>query len=153
MNGDAFLNSSIKIVQLVEEDLEQVVALESENFSTPYKYADFLEVIHNQNKFYYIAKEGTEVVGICGLAIVCGEGQLYNISVKSTKRKQGIATKLLGHTLEQGSKLGVYEYILEVRKSNIQAIHLYEIYGFQIEGERKNFYEHPTEHALIMWKR
>lgn len=143
----------MKIGLLTEEDVEQVTALEQENFSTPYKKADFLEVIANKNKYYYIAKEGTQVVGICGLVIVCGEGQLYNISVKSTKRKQGIAKKLLLYTLEQGTKLGVQEYTLEVRKSNRQAIHLYEVYGFKIEGERKNFYEHPMEHALIMWKR
>lgn len=153
MNGDVFENASIKIVLLTESDLGQVTALESDNFSAPYKREDFVEVIRNQNKYYYIAKEGTQVVGICGLVIVCGEGQLYNVSVKATNRKQGIATKLLLYALEQGSKLGVYEYTLEVRKSNMQAIHLYKTLGFQIEGERKNFYEHPIEDALIMWKR
>ena len=38
---------------------------------------------------------------------------------------------------------------LEVRKSNENAIALYEKCGFKKIGERKNFYSKPTEDALI----
>ena len=39
---------------------------------------------------------------------------------------------------------------LEVRKSNDEAIRLYEKSGFKCVGERKDFYRNPKENALIM---
>ena len=39
---------------------------------------------------------------------------------------------------------------MEVRQSNIAAINLYEKLGFKNLGIRKNFYEFPKEHAVIM---
>ena len=38
---------------------------------------------------------------------------------------------------------------LEVRKSNIPAIKLYEKFGFEKVGTRKDFYRKPQEDALI----
>ena len=42
---------------------------------------------------------------------------------------------------------------LEVRESNIAAQKLYAKHGYQIAGERKNFYANPRENAIIMTKR
>ena len=39
--------------------------------------------------------------------------------------------------------------MLEVRKSNVAAIALYEKAGFTRVGERKNFYTRPREDALL----
>ena len=47
---------------------------------------------------------------------------------------------------------GIERCTLEVRKSNKAAISLYEGLGFKMAGERKNFYDNPTENAIIMWK-
>ena len=44
----------------------------------------------------------------------------------------------------------VNSFYLEVRKSNENAISLYQKNGFKICGERKNFYKNPTENALLM---
>ena len=41
---------------------------------------------------------------------------------------------------------------LEVRVSNSAAVALYEKYGFEKVGERKNFYSAPVENAYIMTK-
>ena len=46
----------------------------------------------------------------------------------------------------------IHELTLEVRASNIEAIALYEKYGFQILGIRRNYYTDNNEDALIMWK-
>ena len=60
---------------------------------------------------------------------------------------------MLLQLLDEGRKMGAKEFTLEVRVSNAGAIHVYESLGFVTEGVRKNFYEEPTEDALIMWKR
>ena len=61
---------------------------------------------------------------------------------------------MLTQLISRGEKdFGIKEFTLEVRLSNMGAIHLYEKLGFVSEGIRKNFYEEPVEDALIMWKR
>ena len=45
-----------------------------------------------------------------------------------------------------GSKL----ITLEVRASNNPAINLYKKFGFEICGNRKNYYSNKTEDAILM---
>ena len=42
--------------------------------------------------------------------------------------------------------------LLDVRESNENAICFYKAYGFLEDGIRKNFYENPREHAILMSK-
>ena len=60
---------------------------------------------------------------------------------------------MLNYLLDEGGRLGIDAFTLEVRESNQVAIALYTSLGFQIEGMRKNYYVSPMENAQIMWKR
>ena len=60
---------------------------------------------------------------------------------------------MLQYLIEDGYQNGLTAFTLEVRVSNQNAIHVYEKLGFFSEGIRPNFYEKPTEDAMIMWKR
>ena len=141
------------IKPLTEEYVDQVCVLEEEAFSMPWHRESFLEMIANENACYLVALIGEEVVASCGIRQIVGEGEITNVVTKSTMRGKGIAEKMLRTLLEEGAKMGAKEFTLEVRVSNAPAIHLYEKLGFVSEGVRKNFYEEPTEDALIMWKR
>ena len=141
------------IKPLTEEYVDQVCVLEEEAFSMPWHRESFLEMIANENACYLVALKGREVVASCGLRHIVGEGEITNVVTKRICRGQGIAKKMLLTLLEEGAKMGAKEFTLEVRVSNAPAIHLYEALGFVSEGVRKNFYEEPTEDALIMWKR
>lgn len=143
----------IIIKPLIEEYVDQVCVLEEEAFSMPWHRESFLEMISNENARYLVALQGTEVVACCGLRNIVGEGEITNVVTRRDVRGKGIAGQLLAELLEEGKKMGVEAFTLEVRKSNRPAISLYEKLGFETEGIRKNFYEKPTEDALIMWKR
>lgn len=143
----------LKIKPLTEEYVDQVCILEEEAFSMPWHRESFMEMILNENACYLVGLVGEEVVASCGLRHIVGEGEITNVVTKSTMRDKGIARKMLLQLLEEGSKMGAECFTLEVRVSNANAIHLYETLGFVTEGIRKNFYENPTEDALIMWKR
>ena len=138
---------------LTEEYVDQVCVLEEEAFSMPWHKESFMEMIANENACYLVALAGEEVVASCGLRHIVGEGEITNVVTKSTMRGQGIGRQILVKLLEEGAKIGAQAFTLEVRVSNAPAIHLYESLGFVSEGVRKNFYEEPTEDALIMWKR
>ena len=141
------------IKPLTEEYVDQVCVLEEEAFSMPWHKESFLEMIANENACYLVALVGEEVVASCGLRHIVGEGEITNVVTKSTMRGKGVGRQILLRLLEEGAKMGAEAFTLEVRVSNAPAIHLYESLGFVSEGVRKNFYEDPTEDALIMWKR
>ena len=101
-----------------------------------------------------VACEEDEIVGYCGMYVSFDEGEIPNVAVKSTSRNRGTGEKMLAVLLEmRGSQRGVSSVFLEVRESNGAARRLYGKLGFQEAGIRKNFYEKPREHAVIMWKK
>lgn len=138
------------IRRMRESDLEQVCTLEKEVFSLPWSYQSFLESMRNPDNIYLVAEEKGQLTGYCGVWVVAGEGQINNIAVKEQYRNQGIGAMMLRYLFTLGSVQNVEQFTLEVRSSNIRAIHLYEKMGFVKLGIRPNFYERPSEDAVIM---
>jgi len=136
-----------------EEDVPYIAQLESSIFSMPWREDDFREALCNIKKTFVVAKADEEIVGYCGVHQILDEGEITNVAVKDTHRRQGIAGRMLSYLLEVGSDMGITAFTLEVRASNQGAVKLYENAGFSVEGIRKDFYEKPKEDALIMWKR
>ncbi|MFI3213888.1 MAG: ribosomal protein S18-alanine N-acetyltransferase [Eubacteriales bacterium] len=143
----------IQIRPMEEKDLDRVTQLEAENFSTPWKKEDFREILTCDYAHFFVAEAEGIVVATCGLRNIVGEGEITNVVVSKEYREHKIGSKLLEKVLHHGDAWGIKEYTLEVRVSNEAAIKLYERFGFQSEGIRKNFYEKPLEDAMVMWKR
>ena len=141
------------IKSLTEEYVDEVCVLEEQAFSMPWHKESFLEMIQNPQACYLVGILEKEVVASCGLRNIVGDGEITNVVTKESMRGKGIGKQMLLQLMEEGRKMGVEAFTLEVRKSNYAAIKLYEKLGFATEGVRKNFYEEPTEDALIMWKR
>lgn len=143
----------VQIFKMSTDDVDRVVEIEQECFSMPWTKQSFLEALKQNNAFYYVAKYGAEIVGHCGAYGVCGEGSINQVAVTNEYRRCGIARQMVSTMMEEMKKHGFLEITLEVRVGNTSAIALYESLGFVQEGIRKNFYEKPTEDAIIMWKR
>ena len=138
---------------MTAEDVPFISRLEEETFSMPWSAASFLQMIEKEDARYYVAEEDGKLLGGCGLLLIAGEGNITNVVVVPEARRRGVATGMLNHLLAAGDREGLTAYTLEVRVSNQAAIALYEKLGFVSEGIRPNFYEKPTEDAVIMWKR
>ncbi len=143
----------ITIRRMMQADVDRAAEIEKDNFSMPWTKKDFQETLQLSYAFYYIAEEEGKIIGICGLRNIAGEGEVTNVAVDRSFRRRGAAKLLLAEVLREGKKQGIEAFTLEVRAGNEAAIRLYETFGFQKDGSRKNFYENPTEDALIMWKR
>lgn len=134
-------------------DVPFISRLEEKTFSMPWSEASFLQMIRQEDARYYVAEEDGRLLGGCGLLMAAGEGNITNVAVAEEARRRGVATGLLRHLFSEGKKEGLTAYTLEVRVGNTAAIGLYRKLGFESEGIRPNFYEKPTEDAMIMWKR
>lgn len=143
----------IEIRKLQEEDIEPLSRIEAETFSMPWSAQDFRDLLNRDYCTYLVALAEGKVAGCCGMTTICGEGNIDNVVVAEPFRNRGIAQTMLEELMRMGGEAGVTAYTLEVRVSNMAAIHLYEKLGFVSEGIRPRFYEKPTEDAMIMWKR
>lgn len=135
------------------EDVPFISRLEEETFSMPWSAESFLQMIEREDSEYFVAEEDGRLLGGCGLLLIAGEGNITNVAIVPEARRRGVASGLLTYLMAEGDRAGLTAYTLEVRVSNAAAIGLYEKLGFVSEGVRPDFYEKPTEDAVIMWKR
>ena len=143
---------NITIRRMQPSDLTQVCEIERENFSLPWSEKSFADSMERNDTVFLVALADDEVAGYIGCYCIAGEGEITNVAVKSSCRRNGIGGMLLEKLYEEGALLDTQEFFLEVRESNEAAIALYSRQGFVKEGIRKNFYEQPVENALIMWR-
>lgn len=144
--------SEIIIRRMKAADLVQVCAIEKDNFSLPWSEKSFLESMERGDTVFLAAAAGEEIAGYLGCYCIAGTGEITNVAVKDSFRRRGIGSLLLEKLYEEGKALDTQEFFLEVRESNEAAIALYSGQGFVKEGIRKNFYEKPVEHAVIMFR-
>jgi ribosomal-protein-alanine acetyltransferase len=91
-----------------------------------------------------------EVVGVMQWRQVGPEAEILDVAVAEAHRRQGHAKFLLQRFVELAAKNGVREIFLEVRESNAAAIALYTKFGFSQVGCRPNYYQHPSDAALLL---
>ena len=84
----------IIVRKMQPEDLLQVCEIEKDNFSLPWSEKSFLESMERNDTVFLVALNGEEVAGYLGCYCVAGEGEITNVAVKSSYRRQGIGVKL-----------------------------------------------------------
>ncbi len=123
------------------------------SFSHPWSKSLIEQDMDNPNCFYAVGIEENQVVGYAGITVIAGEANITNVATHPDNRRRGIGKKLLSHLIDICMENNFLLITLEVRRSNIAAIALYESLGFKIEGERKKYYSDNGEDALIMTRR
>lgn len=144
----------IIIRKACEEDIDSIMEIEVESFTSPWSREAFLKEI-NENKlaYYLIAKIGREIVGYAGMWLILDEAHITNIGVKNKYRGLGAGNSLLEGLVQVCKIKEIEAMTLEVRKSNDIAKNLYKKFGFLEYGIRPRYYEDTGEDAIIMWKK
>ena len=133
------------------EDAKEIFAIEMECFSVPWSLDSIeTELLNEDKKLYYVVEDANGVVGYAGVWLVYDEGQITNIAIRPSARRQAFGAKLTSALIEECFKRGMHEIFLEVRISNLSALSLYRQLGFTVKGMRKNYYSEPKEDAYIM---
>ena len=137
------------IRQATKEDAAAIADIEKACFSVPWSEEAIKETLCESNSLFYCALFGEKLCGYIGSYSVLDEVYITNIAVLKEYRKNGAARALLKRLSEDSKKSKKAFVTLEVRKSNLPAVSLYESEGFVLSGERKDFYEKPREDGLI----
>ena len=94
---------------------------------------------------YFYAYEEDGFVGFLALQQLVGEVEITNIAVKTSCQGRGYGRQLMAEIADIDMPI-----FLEVRASNQAAQALYQKNGFEVLGQRKNYYHAPVEDAVIM---
>ncbi|WP_350331728.1 ribosomal protein S18-alanine N-acetyltransferase [Candidatus Bodocaedibacter vickermanii] len=93
------------------------------------------------------------VVGFIVVSIILDECEILMCAVDPEHHKQGVATALIEHVLNDIKDLEIGVIFLEVDIHNVAAQGLYKKFGFQTVGQRKHYYHQPDgsyHDAVIM---
>ena len=143
------IQSTVTIREMTEDDIDSIAELEKECFSEPWSETSLRDELTNETARFYVLRDGKNLLGYIGANNICNEVYITNVAVNSECRGKGYGKILVNHLIKQSEAERAFFITLEVRKSNENAIKLYEKCGFKLIGERKNFYSKPTEDALI----
>ena len=91
-----------------------------------------------------------DIAGYVGMWFQGNEAHITEIAVREKLRGNGIGELLLIGSVRVAMERGSTVLTLEARVSNFIAQRLYEKYGFQEVGIRKNYYSDNREDAVIM---
>lgn len=132
-------------------DVAAVMATEGSAYSFPWSEGVMHDCLHGPYTCEVVSDNG-ELVAHMISHNVAGELHLLNICVAKHQQRKGIGLLLLQHLLETGSQQRVDTVFLEVRKSNTAALKLYKDNGFEVIGERRDYYRNANdrEDAIVM---
>ena len=134
------------------EDIPEVLHLEREAFGQMAWHAgDFEAAIASKCDFPLVIRT-TGLAGYAVLRIIAPEAEIENICVAPACRRSGVGEALMEAMLRLAAERDAERIFLEVRAHNEPAKALYRKRGFIESYRRKNYYQGPTEDAIIMMK-
>lgn len=153
---DGVLKTVIQFGTVIEpmkaEHIPEIAEIERLCFSLPWSENALRDELDNVNAHFLTALTFGRVSGYIGVIEICGEADITNVAVHPDFRRMGIGKMLLDTAEKQATERKCESITLEVRESNEPAISLYSGNGYSPIGIRKNFYEKPTENAVLMTK-
>jgi ribosomal-protein-alanine acetyltransferase len=96
-----------------------------------------------------VARSDAELVGYLVTWHVADEVHVLDVATKATARRRGVARALLSELVAFARTMPVRHLLLEVRRSNDAAIHLYRSFGFYATNVRRRYYD-DGEDAIEM---
>lgn len=144
------IGMDIAVDDVTAADIPAILEIERSSFTTPWSETSFFNEMKKPGSLLKVAKKGGKVVGyVCGGRII-DEGHILDIAVHPEYRRMGIASALVSLIIDSLREEGCRFIFLEVRASNDYAKKMYERFGFEVLGTRKNYYVSPIEDAVIM---
>ncbi|MCL2366931.1 MAG: ribosomal protein S18-alanine N-acetyltransferase [Oscillospiraceae bacterium] len=158
------------------DDALRLLEIEQESILPPWTHESLLSEICNKDTFFAVARclnDGDQKskdsaaqydiraaktaahfrIGIIGFVVLRkmgDDGELLQIAVDKDARRAGLADMLMGKALQYARNHRLQSIFIEVRRSNMAAIALYEKHGASALRIRKDYYTDPVEDAIMM---
>lgn len=151
---------SILVLDFEKKYADEILRIQKETDLSIWSKKDYLGELEREDSIFKIALSADDkVVGFALVRLLFGNSILENTSFDSSEilniavclsfQKQSIGQLIFNEILRELKKKNIKEIWLEVRESNAKAIGFYRKNNFELQFERKNYYQDPTENALI----
>ncbi len=146
------MDELITIREMIQDDIDQVYAIETRSYAVPWtKDVFYNELTNNAHAFYAIISYEGEIIGFAGMWVVYDDAQITNIAIDPSFRGKKLGEQLFRYMLQTAYRLNVTRLSLEVRVSNVIAQKMYRKFGLVPGGVRKGYYTDNNEDAIVMW--
>ncbi|MCK4834738.1 MAG: ribosomal protein S18-alanine N-acetyltransferase [Gammaproteobacteria bacterium] len=147
------MSAMVDIRTMNYSDLKQVIAVEKKAYPHPWTlgiFRDCLRVGHNA----WVVTLDNEIIGYAVVMLSPGEAHILNICIDPDYQAKGLGRYLLRYVVKRTDRTDVDMVLLEVRRSNTNALLLYQSEGFHELGIRKAYYpaDDGREDAIILAK-
>ncbi|MFL9880412.1 ribosomal protein S18-alanine N-acetyltransferase [Herbaspirillum rhizosphaerae] len=134
-------------------DMDEVVQIEEKIYGHPWTRGNFLDSLFSGYQTLTMRDPTGRLLGYFLVMEAVDEAHLLNISVAEDVQGEGFGHLLLDYAVDLARKHKMTIMLLEVRVSNLRALHVYKRYGFVEIGRRKKYYpvdQHTREDAIVM---
>lgn len=141
---------TLEIRRAEKADAGKIAEIEQKIFSDAWSKEEYEKLLEGPAMTFYVVEDACGLIGYGGYTCAADEADIIDIGIRKDRQGEKIGSRLLASMLEDLEGRRVF---LEVRESNAPAIGLYKKFGFQEIGMRKNYYDHPKENAVVMYKK
>ena len=142
--------TNIEISEMTSSDLETIKEKLGSEFDGFWSYNILKQEIESDISKIYVLNLENEIAGFAAISIVLDEAEITNIVVKKKYRGQKLSLFLMTILIDSAIKSNCKKIHLEVNETNEIAKNLYQKFGFNQVGLRKNYYK--DQDAVLMTK-
>src|SRR5574341_2039247 len=113
----AVLKEAPRLERMGEDDLDEVLEIESGVYSHPWSRGNFTDSLRAGYQCW-TWRSGGRLIGYFVLLVAAGEGHLLNLSVAGSLQRRGHGSTLLVEIMRMAKERGADKVFLEVRPSN-----------------------------------
>ncbi|MHA2070546.1 MAG: ribosomal protein S18-alanine N-acetyltransferase [Candidatus Thorarchaeota archaeon] len=150
--------------EFLKEDIDDVMRINQTCLPENYPSSFFLGLHTHAPKAFLVALENEKVIGYIMCRIERGissfrrafpvkKGHIVSVAVLHDYRHRGIGRDLINRGIEGMGSYGAVEIFLEVRKSNVAAVTVYEKLGFDVGRVLKGYYRDGEDAYLMIRQR
>ena len=142
---------NLEIDEMHKSDLQAVMEVERQSFSSPWSKWTFRQGINpkNPHTHWLVVRYHQLTIAFINFWLIDDEAHIANFAVSPEYRRKGVGKYLLAKSLEYIRHRGGRTVGLEVRASNIPAQNLYRQMGFHPTFIRRGYYRDNGEDAYI----
>ena len=135
----AVLKESAVLSPMREQELAEVMRIESAIYTHPWTHGNFADSIRAGYACRTWRLKG-DLIGYFVLMAAAEEAHLLNLSIAAVHQRSGHGRALLAEAASLARSLGARSLFLEVRPSNRAAQTLYTRFGFRRIAVRRGYY-------------
>ena len=142
---------NFKLIQLGKLYLNPCIDLDQKTFKGLWTKSQWLRELTDTKRICIglIELDTKKLLGVCTAWVVVDELRITSIAILPKHQRKGLGGFLISDLIKRSKSLKVNNLYLEVKDTNKAAKAFYKSMGFEIVGNRSNFYNDGSDALLL----